>query len=205
MKEGEGLHNVALKEIAYYLIFLKNASEKSTELLMKIYVKYSLDKQMMEGIFLVHKTSSCRYIQEKIGGLVYKNSLGQPMEMRRKASSTIDPNKLREIGLDTVLSSCLVFLSPTERLSLLLLSKTLGKRLQSKVLETILNHPAGCSSNARLSIYKSLIPQRFVKVQLKQVYELNMREDNKEIIKLDLNRTCKEDPDVYEVPYSECR
>lgn len=199
VKEGEGLHNVALKEIAYYLIFLKNVSEKSTEILMKIYVKYSLDKQMMEGILLVHKTSSCRYIQEKIGGLVYKNALGQPMEMRRKASSSIDPNKLREIGLDTVLSSCLQFLSPTERLSLLLLSKTLCKRLQTKVLDTILSQPAGVSTQARISIYKSLIPQRFVKHQLKQVYELSMREDNKDIIKLDLNRTCKEDPDVYEV------
>lgn len=44
VKDGENLHNVALKEIAYYLIMLKNTSENSTEILLKIYVKYSIEK-----------------------------------------------------------------------------------------------------------------------------------------------------------------
>ena len=199
VKEGEGLHNVALKEIAYYLIFLKNVSEKSTEILLKIYIKYSLDKKLMEAILLTHKTCSSAYIQEKIEDLVSKNALGRPIERRRKASSNLDLNKIREMGLDTVLIKCLPFLTPCERVSLLLLSKTISKRLQAKVFETFLCQKDLISHSARVSIYRSLIPTRFIKHRLKQVYELSMREDNKDIIRLDLNRTCKEDPEVYDV------
>lgn len=205
VKEGEGMHNVALKEIAYYLIFLKNVSEKSTEILLKIYIKYSLDKKLMEAILLTHKTCSSAYIQEKIEDLVSKNSLGRPIERRRKASSNLDAIKIREMGLDTVLINCLPFFSAHERVSLLLLSKTLSKRLQAKVFETFLCQQDLISQPARISIYKSLIPTRFVKHRLKQVYELNMKEDNKDIIRLDLNRTCKEDPEVYDVGTFEAR
>jgi hypothetical protein len=193
------LHNVALKEIAYYLIFLKNVSERSTEILLKIYIKYSLDKKLMEAILLTHKTCSSAYIQEKIEDLVSRNSLGQPTHNRRKASGSIETNKIRELGMDSVFVSSLAFLQPKERISLLLLSKSMSKRLQSRVFETFLCEPGMLSYAARVSIYRSVIPTRFVKKYLKQVYELSMRDENKDIIRLDLNRTCKEDPDVYDV------
>ena len=179
--EGESVHNVALKEIAYYLIILKNMSESSTEILLKIYKKYSIDNKLMESIISIHKSCASAFIQDRISEVI---------KDQRKRFPEILPREL-------AISGALPYLNLEEKLKMLFLSKDFHKKTRCRVLESLLQEP-DLQHQSRIHLYKQIIPARFRVESVVETKDCHLNEDNRQIIKLDLHRTCKNDSKLYE-------
>ena len=143
VKEGEPFHNVALTEIAYYLMILENMSQNSTEILLKLFVKYSLEKSLIESILEIHKSCSASVIKGKIDVILKRKKLVKP-----------DEN-----CLEKTLELSLEFLEKQDKLKLSLLSKFIHQKLHTKVLSSYLHQ--GADMKQRVEIYRRLIPERF--------------------------------------------
>lgn len=141
------MHNVALKEIAYYLIILKNMSENSTEILLKLYLKYSVEKKLMESILSIHKSCAGAFIQDKIDDILKKQRKLPP----------------RQITSEMAIAKCSAFLSSEERVNLLCLSKSFNKKIRSIIYEEALKREK-LSTDDRSNIYRLIIPPRFIVV-----------------------------------------
>lgn len=179
--EGESVHNVALKEIAYYLIILKNMSENSTEILLKIYKKYSIDNKLMESIISIHKSCASAFIQDRITEFIKEQGKRFPEILSRESA----------------IAGALPYLSTKDKVKILFLSKYYYKKLRNRVLEQILQEPQILQQN-RVIIYKQIIPARFKVQFVVGTKDCHLNDDNKQIIKLDLHRTCKNDSQLYE-------
>lgn len=160
IKENETMHNVALKEIAYYLILLKNMSEKATEILLKIYVKYSIDKKLMESILSIHKACAGAFIQDRIEDIVERS-----IKDRRRSSNMGD---LIDKGfatnsppmLEVVFTNTLPFLDMRSIMNLMYTNMPLYRRLKPLVFEAVLSR-TDVSQKLRSNIYRQLIPSRY--------------------------------------------
>jgi hypothetical protein len=160
VKENESMHNVALKEIAYYLILLKNMSEKATEILLKIYVKYSIDKKLMESILSIHKACAGAFIQDRIEDIVDKSN-----KDRRRSSNMCD---LIDKGfasnapamLEVVFSKTLPFLDMSSTMNLIYTALPLYRRLKPLVFEKVLSG-TDVTHKLRSDIYRQMIPLRY--------------------------------------------
>jgi hypothetical protein len=172
------LHNVALKEIAYYLIILKNVHEFSTEILLKLYLKYSVDKPMMEGTLSIHRSCASAFIQDKIDD-----------KLRKKSKKQV------EYGFEGALYLSLAYLSKSELVDVLRLSRSIHKKIRNGVYQEVLRRDEN-SFELRNQIYKLFVPNRFKVQKMLTIEECNLSADNKEIIKLDLLRTCRDHPEV---------
>ena len=161
VKEGESLHNVALKEIAYFLIMIKNMSESSTEILLKIYVKYSIDKTLMEGILSIHKSCAGAFIQDKIEDIVSKDKNARRLSKNLYHILEGQEDSYSHLALDLVLTKTLPYLSFEDKTSMLYLNKTLHRRIKPAVQESILSS-ADVTQALRKQIYTSIIPSRFL-------------------------------------------
>jgi len=181
------LHNVALKEIAYYLIILKNVHEFSTEILLKLYLKYSVDKTLMESILSIHRSCAEAFIQDKI----------EEMFSKSRSLQTILYKKSKETTLDVVINLSLKYLDKADLLKMLILSKTIHKRVMMGVFEEVLARP-GLHIDHRVQIYKLIVPPRFLVNALTPTADCVLSEDNTDIIRLDLHRTCKDDKQLYQ-------
>lgn len=161
VKDEESMHNVALKEIAYYLILLKNTSENSTEILLKIYIKYSIEKTLMEGILSIHKSCAGAFIQDRIDDIVLKD------QRARRTSSTMasllakTEDQSLPYRFEILFSKTIPFLGSEDRIKLLCLNRVISRRLKSHVQENLLSVP-DLSFAARAQVYASMIPERFV-------------------------------------------
>jgi hypothetical protein len=142
VKEGEHLHNVALKDIAYYWIYLQGITQNSTEILIKLFYKYSIDKKLMESILENHKQCSAEKIKLKISNLLKEK-----------------PKKETDRSVYRVFELALPFLARRERLTTILLNKTFKQKLQAAVLATVLEE--GVPMAQKQAIYRQLIPERF--------------------------------------------
>lgn len=142
VKEGEHLHNVALKDIAYYWIYLQSISQNSTEILIKLFYKYSIDKKLMESILENHKQCSAEKVKIKIAALLKEK-----------------PKKDFDRSIHKVFELALPFLGREEKLRSILLNKTFKQKLQAAVLSTVLEE--GVTMFQKQAIYKQLIPDRF--------------------------------------------
>ncbi len=142
VKEGEHFHNVALKDIAYYWIYLQGISQNSTEILIKLFYKYSIEKKLMESILENHKQCSTEKIKIKIASLLKEK-----------------PKKEFDRSVHPVFELVLPFLTKQERLNIILLNKTFKQKLQAAVLSTVLQE--GVTMAEKQAIYNQLIPERF--------------------------------------------
>ncbi len=135
---------MALKEIAYYLIILKNMSESSTEILLKLYLKYSVDKKLMESILSIHKSCAGAFIQDKIDDILKKQRKQLP----------------KLITSEMAIAKCSLFLDCADKIKLLYLSKSFNKKVRYCIYEDILAHEKLTFEN-RAHIYRLIIPHRF--------------------------------------------
>lgn len=161
LKEGENLYNVALKEIAYYLIMLKNSSENSTEILLKIYVKYSIEKTLMEGIMSIHKSCAGAFIQNRINDLVLKDKRARRVSSSMATQLSQDQDQSSPYRLELVFSRTLPYLDQADKPKLLYLNGSLSRRLKPHLQEHFLAMP-DLTQAQKAVIYKSAVPTRFL-------------------------------------------
>lgn len=160
VRDNESMHNVALKEIAYYLILLKNMSENATEILLKIYVKYSIDKKLMESILSIHKACAGAFIQDRIEDIVDKGK----RDRRRSSDMSTLINKGLACNspamLEVVFNSTLPFLDMQSTMNLIYTARPLYQRMKPAVFESVLARP-DVNQRLRSEIYRHMIPDRF--------------------------------------------
>lgn len=142
--ENESMHNVALKEIAYNMILLKSLSEISTKILMQIYVKYRIDRQLMESILTLHSSCGSAMIQDKIQEAL------KGIQMQKQTV---------ECRLAKGLAGCLDFLEVADCLKVGLLNKQVHYSILTSVKQRYLKDPS-MQLKARTLIYRSVIPER---------------------------------------------
>ena len=160
VKEGENLHNVALKEIAYYLIMLKNMSENSTEILLKIYVKYSIEKNLMEGILSIHKSCAGAFIQDRIDDILKSDLRAKRTSSQMATNLAKSEDQSIPYIFEQVFTRTLPFLDLQDKSKLLYLNTTLSRRLKPVIQEDFLSFELPLARRAK--IYCSLIPPRFI-------------------------------------------
>lgn len=144
VQDNESMHNVALKEIAYNMILLKSLSEISTKILMQIYVKYRVDRPLMESILTMHSSCGSAMIQDKIQEAL------KALQLQRQAVDS---------RLAQGLVGCFDYLELADCIKIGLLNKQVHYLTQTALKQRFLKD-GSLELKARTLIYRSVIPER---------------------------------------------
>lgn len=198
VKENASAHEAALKEIGYNLVIFKNSPDTSTEILLKLFYKYDLDKTMMERMLSLNRSCANAFIQEQIGDIIKKTKRRTLVKDARESIRMSQvPVSFLSISTDDLLVKVLPFLNSQEQVSLLLLNSDINLSIKRPVYGQLLKR-RDLSFETRKTIYGLLVPKN-LKGSFEPKRSISLKEENSSILELDMARTCSEDSETSEV------
>lgn len=142
------LHEVALKEIAYYLTLLKIPDDQALPILVKLFREYEVESKLVKTIFFTHRQYTQAILATRVDSAVNRN--------RDKEAFS------RFSGISLVLLKMLEFLDgDSAYFELLILNRRIRDDIKVELYGKFMMKNPQISKDLRLKIHYLMIPDKY--------------------------------------------
>jgi hypothetical protein len=174
---------VTLKEIVYYLTLVEGLAQKAKNILVFIFTKYKIDQDLVKQTLFLERRYNEAYLDSKI----------QTVQKPRVKSY-----EAKEDQLGKVIVMAASYLPLHDIFNLFVLNKKMREALKEPCFRQLLARDE-LTPHERVAVYRLIIPRRYkAEDYITDRTKVPINPSCARTIKLDLDRTCRMRPEVYQ-------